>query len=335
VADTVDRAVLAGALLLLACDTAPPRPGPLPERLTGTGLYVPGSTTAVRPGLLSFSPQYPLWTDGADKRRFIELPEDAAIDASDPDAWQLPAGTRLWKEFSFGGRPVETRFMERLPDRSWRFATYLWLADGSDALLAPSAGQIVEVESPTGRHVIPGQTDCRACHEASPSTVLGFGALQLSPDRDPRAPHATPPARGDVDLADLQARGLLRGFPPALVASPPRIEAATSAARAALGYLHGNCGGCHNAQGPLAPVGLVLAQSVTDRGGAAVLETLEQPSQFQPPAVTTPLERRSVVPLRMRSRDPLLRMPPIGTLAVDEEALALVERFITETGETP
>jgi len=32
--------------------------------------------------------------------------------------------------------------------------------------------------------------DCRACHEGRTTPVLGFSALQLSPDRDPNAPHA-------------------------------------------------------------------------------------------------------------------------------------------------
>ncbi len=42
----------------------------------------------------------------------------------------------------------------------------------------------------------PPQDDCRACHEGAPVPVLGFGALQLSPDRDPLAPHAESNGRG-------------------------------------------------------------------------------------------------------------------------------------------
>jgi len=34
---------------------------------------------------------------------------------------------------------------------------------------------------------------------------------------------------------------------------------------------------------------------------------------------------------RMRARDPLVRMPPVGTTAVDEQGLALIERWIRET----
>src|SRR5215510_6480644 len=80
----------------------------LPTRLSDTGLYRTGSSTQVRADVLAFTPQYPLWSDGADKRRCIRLPAGSAIDAVAPDAWQFPPGTQLWKEFSHGPRRVET-----------------------------------------------------------------------------------------------------------------------------------------------------------------------------------------------------------------------------------
>ena len=90
----------------------------LPMHLSQTGLYVPGSTTQVRADNLPFSPQYPLWSDGATKRRWLHIPRGTFIDASQPDAWEFPRGTRLWKEFS-QGRRIETRLIERLHDGTW------------------------------------------------------------------------------------------------------------------------------------------------------------------------------------------------------------------------
>lgn len=122
------------ALSLLGLDAAAiaAAPPPLPEHLRDTGITAPG--------VVPFSPQYPLWSDGAEKRRWLWLPPGRFIDGSKPDAWQFPPGTRLWKEFAHDGHAVETRFIERLADGSWRYATYVWNADGSDALLAPAAG---------------------------------------------------------------------------------------------------------------------------------------------------------------------------------------------------
>lgn len=45
-----------------------------PEHLRDTGLYAPGSTSVVRADNLPFTPQYPLWSDGTTKRRWLYLP---------------------------------------------------------------------------------------------------------------------------------------------------------------------------------------------------------------------------------------------------------------------
>ncbi|HEX6362205.1 MAG TPA: hypothetical protein VFZ93_04570, partial [Albitalea sp.] len=168
-----------------------PMPGGLPRLLSETGLFVPGSTAETRPGVLAFAPQYALWSDGAAKRRWLWLPPGRAIDGSRPDAWQFPRGTRLWKEFSQGGR-VETRYIERAADGSWRFGTYVWNAEGTDAVLAPAGGiaALPVRGAPGGRYAVPSVDDCRACHDGAPVPVLGVSALQLSADRDPGAPHA-------------------------------------------------------------------------------------------------------------------------------------------------
>jgi hypothetical protein len=44
-----------------------------PATLGDTGLYVDG-TLQLRPDVVPFAPQYPLWSDAARKRRWIRLP---------------------------------------------------------------------------------------------------------------------------------------------------------------------------------------------------------------------------------------------------------------------
>jgi hypothetical protein len=60
----------------------------------------------------------------------------AALDL--PAAWQSPIGTRIWKEFSFGGR-AETHYMVRTP-AGWKFAAYVWNADETEAVRVPVGG---------------------------------------------------------------------------------------------------------------------------------------------------------------------------------------------------
>jgi hypothetical protein len=322
-------AALAVATATAAATAASAAAATAPQRLAETGLYADFATRTIAGGNLPFSPQYPLWTDGAEKRRWIRIPEGTAIDASDVDAWDFTVGTRVWKEFAFDGRPVETRYMERTTDGTWLYATYQWTKDGADARLAPARGVRA--------------ADCRACHEGSPSRVLGFSALQLSPDRDPLAPHQTKPEPGSVDLRALVARGLVRNLPSRLLRTPPRVPAKSPVERAALGYLHGNCSGCHNGSGPLADLGMslqVLLEPARDARGRIVSEAVAtasaQVARFELQSghsmvrIAPGAPEASLVARRMASRQEARQMPPLGTHLVDGVAVALVREWIRE-----
>ncbi|HZH44966.1 MAG TPA: c-type cytochrome domain-containing protein [Lysobacter sp.] len=332
-------ALLAAALALSlpsASDGA--SQAPLPQQLHDTGLYARSAPQQVAPGVLGYTPQYPLWSDGASKRRWIALPRGRAIDATRPERWEFPRGTRLWKEFAVDGRAVETRLIERLGDGSWRYATYIWDEAGAEARLAPEAGTTLTL--PSGKpYRILSEADCRACHDGAPVPVLGFNTLQLSADRDPLAPHAEPLRDGDVDLRVLASRGLLRGLPKAMLDTPPRIAAASPAERAVLGYLNANCGHCHaspEATGAAVPVELQLALDPADiAAGEKMLGALVGGStRYRPAGVASTRllvpgdPAASVLLLRMRSRDPRMQMPPLGTEVPDKDALALIERWV-------
>ena len=301
-------AVVAGALAVLAGTAAAE---PLLRWLHETGLGEPGT--------FAFTPRYPLWSDGAAKRRWIRLPAGTAIDASNADAWEFPVGTRLWKEFGFD-RAIETRMLERLADGSWRFATYVWNAEGTSADLAPAEGfrALPIAAAPNGRYAVPSRNDCLACHGGPAVPVLGFSALQLGPE-----------------LRDLAARGVVRNLSPSLLSSPPQIAASTPAARAALGYLHGNCGHCHNDAGAVAGVDLVFVQRTGDADTSAsqtLSSVFGRASRFRA-AGSAAATRDNVILQRMRSTSPYTRMPPLGVQVVDREGVALVERWIHQSTE--
>jgi len=309
-----------------------------PARLAETGLYSSFASREVDSRNLRYSPQYPLWSDGAKKTRWIRLPPGATIDASDPESWKFPVGTKLWKEFAWSRR-IETRYLE-LTRRGWIYASYVWNDDESDAVRALATGTQSGYEVAPGlRHRIPSVADCFTCHRNGRSEVLGFSTLQLSSDRDPLAPHAEP-VTGDLPtLRSLTHRGLLRGLPRELLDHPPRIAAATPRGRAALGYLHANCGTCHDSSGPLASLGLNLRHALTARSPAAEpgAAAIGGASRYQPgPA---PRERvwiapgapaHSTVVSRMRSRNPVVQMPPLATLIADSDATALVTAWIEQ-----
>jgi len=288
-------AVVLLPLLSVAVAVAAPRSGTpaLPEQLHDTGLFARGQPDTLGAGVEPFEPQHPLWSDGASKRRWIRLPPGTAIDARDPDRWRFPPGTKLWKEFSHG-RPVETRYLELGADGHWRFATYVWSADGRTARLAPAGGSTLSVEgAPAGRYEVPSRDDCLTCHAGARSPVLGFAALQLGPD-----------------LPRWIRLGRLRHAPPAWRDRAPEVPGVTEAERAARGYLHGNCGHCHHGAGGV-PVPLVLAQDVA--GNAA----------------PTPAQLHEAL-RRMSTRVPTQQMPPLGTRIPDPHGQALLRAWLDQ-----
>jgi hypothetical protein len=311
----------------------------LPDRLSATGLYLPG-TLAVDPRNRPFSPQYPLWTDGAGKARWIQLPPGGRIVARDADTWEFPAGTRLWKEFAFGARKVETRMLWRTDAGTWLYASYVWNDAQTDATLAPDAGvpDVAEV-APGKRHAIPSRDDCRTCHENGTSNVLGFTALQLSTDRDPGAPHAEPLQPDMITLQTLVDERLIDA-PASMFARPPRIPG-DARTRSTLGYLSANCGHCHNPQSTAASVRFPLrmpayasAADVEATVDALAARTTNWDLPHTPPGTTSTIQPGapdlSALFVRMRSRRPSSQMPPLGTTVADRQAIDLVAARIAD-----
>ena len=315
---------------------APGSNGPaLPVRLAETGLFAADGSGVVAKANRPFSPQYPLWTDGAAKRRWIHLPAGTLIDASNPRLWGFPVGTRLWKEFSFAGRPVETRFLWKASEAGWLAGSYVWNKEGTDAVLADSDGVAGAAQiAPGKQHNIPSRSDCAACHGES-RRPLGFNPLQLSDDRDPNAIHGEPLVADMLTLKTLFDEDLLAGADPALRRTPPRIAAGDPLTRAVLGYMAGNCGACHNGDGQIAAQLPSFAYPDVLDGDAVVRQMIGLPSRWQAKGraegtlLIDPMSpESSAVLLRMSSRRPSSQMPPLGTVMQDREAIEKIRRWI-------
>jgi len=308
-----------------------------PPRLSETGLYAPGEPGRIDPRNRAFAPQYPLWSDDAHKSRWVYLPDGATIDARTSD-WDLPAGTRFWKEFRFGDRKVETRLLWKVSVAEWIAASYQWNADQTDAILAPAEGVPNVAEVAPGRsHSIPSRADCLACHGAKRTTALGFNLLQLSTDRDPLAIHGEPLAQDMMTLETLVRQERLAPLDRALVSRPPRIATHDPETRALLGYLAANCGTCHNGSGEIAVAGpsLKFSDLLAD-GDAVAAQLLGHRTAWQAPGVadgrTVLIDPRapdqSAILIRMRSRRPSSQMPPLGTVIRDQDAVTALQRWI-------
>jgi hypothetical protein len=296
-------------------DTSPAAPA----LLSATGLYRDITTRKLAAGVLPFTPQFPLWSDGAEKHRWVHLPGCAKIDTSDMDRWEVPVGTKIWKEFSFGGARVETRYLHRWgPDRSdYVFQAYQWNPGATDATPVPRDG----VKDASGtQHDIPGEWECVVCHGHAPQRVLGFSAIQLS--------HEGP----GLTITSLGAAGRLT------VPSAGFRVPGDATTRAALGYLHGNCAHCHNAsvEGETftRPFSLELLTTATtvEQTDAVATAVGVAPEKFVHPGITARIAAgdpaRSAVVYRMSVRGSPDAMPALGSEAVDPTGLAAITAWI-------
>ncbi|MCA9664001.1 MAG: hypothetical protein KC503_00390, partial [Myxococcales bacterium] len=216
---------------------------PLPTSIKQLGIFPdPTDRTRVHSRLVAYTPAYALWTDAADKRRWIYLPPNSKVDNT-TSAWTFPPGTVFFKHFEYPGQPVETRVMRRTNNK-FEFATYQWNAAGTDAtLLGGNTPTVVAIATqPTVLYAIPTETQCKGCHDSNVQRVgtndvfvqvIGFDELRLN---------STLSGATQTQLAALAARGI---FSAALPASPAAIPGSATA-RAAKGWLHGNCAHCHN-----------------------------------------------------------------------------------------
>jgi hypothetical protein len=319
-------AIVAAALLMLALtgcrrygECAPPdtaRLAKLPERLSQTGLYAAADPTKIAADVLAFTPQFELWSDGASKRRWLSLPVGERIDTSDIDNWAFPVGTQLWKEFRVNGVRVETRLLRKvgLGAEDWATQAYVWLADGSDALAAPHGA----ANALGTAHDVPAAGECMACHGGRKSFVLGFSAVQLAYDAGPDR----------VDLNGLAERGLVTGAPTISLTVP-----GNDVDRQALGYLHANCGHCHNQDRPTAAhsrcydpnneLDFWLRVASLDSVQATPTYRSGRGTAFEP---GRPDDSRMVE--LMSSRGFLRQMPPLGTERTDPRGLGAVRHWI-------
>jgi hypothetical protein len=203
-----------------------------PSTLKCTGLYSDIANKVIASGVRAYAPAVPLWADYATKQRWILLPPGTKIDATDPNEWIFPVGTKVWKEFSRDGKRVETRLFEKIETGFWARTTYAWNADDTDATV--SGGADLPWGTDGGIYHIPTPDECDQCHRGRTDHILGFEQVSLG----------LAGATG-LTLPELVAEQLISPVP--ALTSLTVGDDGTGAAAAPLQWLHINCGTtCHN-----------------------------------------------------------------------------------------
>jgi hypothetical protein len=313
-------------------DCAAPSDGVLPVDLRCTGLYGDFEKRTLACGVLEYTPAYQLWSDGAAKRRFVSIPEGQKVDASDPDAFRYPNGTRFWKEFRVQGRDgkprmAETRLLQK-DATGWVYTSYVWSEDETRARQMDNALGVPDLYG-TG-HTVPTRDHCKECHSGRADFVLGWDAIMLGPGAE-----GLPRERlGELGLIES-------GSALGLTIPGDQVE------RAALGYLHANCGvSCHNMSpdAPAQKTGLYLRLDAQSLGSvqttAAVTTGINKLPAANAKLAGLPLEpsqyvairpgdaERSLLVARQKLRGFAGQMPRVATNKVDDVGVQLTTRWI-------
>ncbi|WP_298337182.1 SO2930 family diheme c-type cytochrome [uncultured Erythrobacter sp.] len=265
----------------------------------------------------------PLFSDGAEKLRYIYVPEGAQMNADGEGLLKFPVGSAIIKTFAFGEgdeqRFIETRVLLHRSD-GWLALPYRWNEEQTEAKLALAGGR-VPLTTPSGEEIsyrIPNKNQCKACHSVDGEVIpIGPKARNLSGEW----------------LASMHKQGWLDQVAEGADTLPLWSDPSASTDARARAYLDLNCAHCHRPGGGASNSGLDLSWEQQDafaiginkppvaagRGAGGLLVSIE-PGKPE----------KSILVHRMNSNEPGVAMPELGRSTVDKEAVTLIRDWIAQ-----
>ena len=299
-----------------------------PAHLSDFGLFSDLAKRSPAVRMIRYDLETALFSDYAEKERYLYLPKDAQAKYDPDKAFDLPVGAALVKTFGYraGGvfKPLETWLLLHRAN-GWIALPYVWNATGTDADLKRAGTRIpVTFTDPAGTrrsisYAVPNQNQCKDCHALNGRiTPIGVKARYLN---------------HNGQLEKLLATGMLDRLP----SRTPRVArwdngAAPLDARARA-YLEINCAHCHNPAGAASNSGLFLDWRQSDRIALGIRKrpvAAGRGSGGRDFAIQPGAPDASILIYRMESTDPGIAMPELGRATVHKEGVALVREWIAE-----
>lgn len=335
------RTMLAAIVVCLvgfAVSAAPTRPvadavilaDGMPKKLSEYGFFTDASGWKPNQGVELYELNSALFTDYAEKYRYIYIPAGEQAVADSNGVLQFPVGSALIKSFGYKidgkDRLLETRLLLHRAD-GWIALPYVWNAEQTEATLKVAGKRIpVRFTDPSGQprdisYAVPNKNQCKECHALSEAVVpIGPKMRNLSHDtldmllsndmlEQPSGDHPPIPDFGDTAMP-LKSR-----------------------ARA---YLDINCAHCHNRQGSASNSGLFLTweeQSAVHLGVGKRPVAAGRGSGGFEFAIAPGQPDQSIMMYRLKSLEPGVAMPEVGRSLVHEEGATLLSEWIAAMDE--
>lgn len=295
-----------------------------PKALSEYAFFQDARTQGPSARVYPYTLNTPLWSDGAEKLRFIYLPRGAQLKADGEGLLEFPVGAAIIKTFAFGEgdvrRLIETRVLLHRAD-GWVALPYRWNAEQTEATLALTGGR-VDLVTPAGEaisYAIPNKNQCKTCHSKDGQVIpIGPKARNLSAEW----------------LNEMLANRALDRMPDgAGTLADWRTHATGPAAPLARAYLDVNCAHCHQPGGGASNSGLDLRWEQTDPHAIGIMKrpvAAGRGSGGHDFSVLPGEPDKSILLYRMDSAEPGIAMPELGKASVDREGVAVVRRWIAE-----
>jgi uncharacterized repeat protein (TIGR03806 family) len=297
-------------------------------------------------GVIPYRLNTPLFSDYAEKLRFVKLPAGKTVAYNPDEVLSFPVGTVIIKTFYYpndfrqpeaGRRIMESRLLVH-EENGWKALEYVWNDDQSDAYLEV-AGETKEIswihsdgKKRTLQYSMPNLNQCKGCHNRNEQMMpIGPSARQLNGDLHylENGQQLT-----DNQLMHWQKLGVLTGLP--VLESVPKAAVWNDAASGSLeararAWLDINCAHCHRNEGPAKTSGLILSYNETDLTKLGIMKApvaAGRGSGGRQFSIVPGQPEKSILMYRLESADPGEMMPELGRKVTHTEGAALVREWI-------
>lgn len=305
--------------------------GQIPALLSSWGCFQAGDITAFSSNVIPYDINTLLWSDNADKGRFMAIPDGTTIGVDFEGRFNLPIGSVVGKNFRLNGKLIETRLLlHHEQPHGWKGYSYEW-NDAEDEANLLTGAKDKDFSGDIWHY--PSRAECDSCHTSVATFTLGPEVGQLN--RNFVYPSTSINANQLITLESINVLTSALSDAEKSTAFYAIDDTAYSAERRARSYLHSNCANCHQPGGPGGGnMDLRMASSLTDAricNEAALGDTL---GLTNPVIIAPGNADTSILVLRMENLGQH-RMPPLGSSVVDTQAMDIIRSWINGLSECP
>ena len=310
----------------------------MPKKLSDFGFFSNMQLQVPQEGVLPYDLINPLFTDYADKLRFVYIPEGKSAKYHEDLVFDFPDGSALIKTFAYLNDAADSELEKQLLETrllikkggAWRNISYVWNKEQSEAFLniagktintsfVAESGDIKKV-----RYRVPNINQCKECHQSG-NEIKPIG---------PKARNLNQNYKYENISMNQLDRWSDEGWIDSEInykTMPDWSNASIDLDSRARAYLDINCGHCHIPGGSADTTGLYLNFTEERREHIGIYKkpvAAGRASNNFKFSIKPGAPEESIMPFRMQSRDPGIMMPESGRFLNHDEGVALINKWI-------